>query len=221
MSHVNGQQVSVFRSAAKAKQSCAVLLKSNSDEWFGEDVRRVVLALLTYLGFTAPSATNSRILNSRRWMCFDLAWLTGSWASRGQETKVQGTQQIFKPYFYAHSDVKAYVQHAAAAQEAGANGLHSIKDLSIFRFASEECRDRDPASPKGESVAVSRRRYRQSIKQDVPCCGVDPQAPDTCCCPTELYSPMTLPVPSQRCLQAALRRAGARALGNFAWYVSG
>eukprot|EP00965_Chrysotila_dentata_P152468 5038911-Pleurochrysis_carterae.AAC.3 len=42
---VNGQQVSGFRSAAKAKKGCAVLLKSNAGEWLGEDVRRVVLAL--------------------------------------------------------------------------------------------------------------------------------------------------------------------------------
>eukprot|EP00965_Chrysotila_dentata_P047355 1571301-Pleurochrysis_carterae.AAC.1 len=40
----------------------------------------VLSSLLTYLGLMVPSATNSRILSSRRWMCFDLAWLTGSWA---------------------------------------------------------------------------------------------------------------------------------------------
>eukprot|EP00965_Chrysotila_dentata_P131655 4353208-Pleurochrysis_carterae.AAC.1 len=41
----------------------------------------VLSSLLTCLGVVFPSATNSRILSSRRWMCFDLAWLTGSWAS--------------------------------------------------------------------------------------------------------------------------------------------
>eukprot|EP00965_Chrysotila_dentata_P029758 989341-Pleurochrysis_carterae.AAC.1 len=40
----------------------------------------VLSSLLTYLGLMVPSATNSRILSSRRWMCFDLVWLTGSWA---------------------------------------------------------------------------------------------------------------------------------------------
>eukprot|EP00965_Chrysotila_dentata_P136942 4529612-Pleurochrysis_carterae.AAC.2 len=35
-------------------------------------------SLLTYLGLMVPSATNSRIFSSRQWVCFDLAWLTGS-----------------------------------------------------------------------------------------------------------------------------------------------
>eukprot|EP00965_Chrysotila_dentata_P008397 273720-Pleurochrysis_carterae.AAC.1 len=42
----------------------------------------VLSLLLTYLGLMmVPSATNSQILSLRRWMCFDLAWLTGSWAT--------------------------------------------------------------------------------------------------------------------------------------------
>eukprot|EP00965_Chrysotila_dentata_P021414 709328-Pleurochrysis_carterae.AAC.1 len=41
----------------------------------------ILSSLLTYLGLMVSSATNSRILSSRRCqMCFDLAWLTGSWA---------------------------------------------------------------------------------------------------------------------------------------------
>eukprot|EP00965_Chrysotila_dentata_P119394 3946668-Pleurochrysis_carterae.AAC.1 len=40
----------------------------------------VLSPLLTYLGLMVSLAMNSRILSSRRWMCFDLAWLTESCA---------------------------------------------------------------------------------------------------------------------------------------------
>eukprot|EP00965_Chrysotila_dentata_P081936 2703989-Pleurochrysis_carterae.AAC.2 len=40
----------------------------------------VLSSLLMYLVLMVPLATNSRIVSSRRRMCFDLAWLTGPWA---------------------------------------------------------------------------------------------------------------------------------------------
>eukprot|EP00965_Chrysotila_dentata_P202570 6181194-Pleurochrysis_carterae.AAC.1 len=66
---------------AKTRQGGAVLLESDAAKWLSKEVRLPMLSsLLTYLGLIVPSAINSQILSSRRWMCFDLAWLTGSWA---------------------------------------------------------------------------------------------------------------------------------------------
>eukprot|EP00965_Chrysotila_dentata_P261522 6214280-Pleurochrysis_carterae.AAC.1 len=78
---------------------------------------------------------------------------------------------------------------------AARNGSSESVALSQIRNGyhdsiSERCRDRNPAPPEGESFVVIQRRYRQGIRQDVPCCGVDPQATNTCYCSTVLQSYM-------------------------------
>eukprot|EP00965_Chrysotila_dentata_P012386 407480-Pleurochrysis_carterae.AAC.1 len=77
----NGQKICIISLVAKAKQGGAMLLERDAAKWFSEDVRRIVLALdVLGLDGAVGQATSSQILSSWRWMCFDLAWLTGSWA---------------------------------------------------------------------------------------------------------------------------------------------